>query len=127
MDNKKAVRTDAAPAPVGPYSQAVVAGELVFCSGQLAFDPVTGTLETGDIERETSRVMENLKAVLDAAGCSFDNVVKTTIFLRSMDDFGKVNGVYGRYFKDVPPARSTVQVGRLPKDANVEIECIAVK
>jgi len=123
---KKIVRTDKAPEPVGPYSQAVIAGGCVFCSGQLALDTSTGALMTGDIRQETTRVMENLKEVLESAGCSFDNVVKTTIYVKDMNDFAAINEVYGSFFSDDPPARATVQVARLPKDANVEIDCIAV-
>ena len=124
---KKVVQTDRAPEPVGPYSQAVIAGGFVFCSGQLALDTATGALIEGDIRQETARVMENLNRVLDSAGCSFDNVVKTTIYVRDMNDFAAINEVYGSFFSDDPPARATVQVARLPKDANVEIDCIAVK
>ena len=123
---KKVVQTDRAPEPVGPYSQAVIAGGCVFCSGQIAFDSVTGALIAGDIRQETAKVMENLGGVLDSAGCSFKNVAKTTIYLKDMNDFPAINEVYGSYFSDDPPARATVQVARLPKDANVEIECIAV-
>ena len=121
------IRTDRAPEPVGPYSQAVIAGGYVFCSGQIALDTVTGALMAGDIKQETTRVMENLGGVLDSAGCSFENVVKTTIYVRDMNDFAAINEVYGSFFSDDPPARATVQVARLPKDANVEIDCIAVK
>ena len=124
---KTAVKTGGAPEPVGPYSQAIIAGDFVFCSGQIALDPRTGTLVTGDIEHETKRIMENLSAVLAMAGSSLENVVKTTIFLSSMEDFARVNDVYGGFFKDMPPARSTVQVARLPRDVHVEIECIALK
>ena len=124
---KKVVQTDRAPEPVGPYSQAVIAGGFVFCSGQIALDTATGALIEGDIRQETARVMENLKGVLDSAGCSFDNIVKTTIYVRDMNDFSAINEVYGSFFSDDPPARATVQVARLPKDANVEIDCIAVK
>ena len=123
----KDVRTAGAPEPVGPYSQAVVAGGFVFCSGQIALDPVTGTMVDGDVAAETAQVMDNLKAVLDAAGSSLDRAVKMTIYLSDMDDFAVVNEVYGRYFGDIPPARSTVQAARLPKGANVEIDCIAVR
>lgn len=126
MVEKKIVRTDKAPEPVGPYSQAVIAGGCVFCSGQLALDTATGALMAGDIRQETTRVMENLKEVLESAGCSFDNVVKTTIYVKDMNDFSAINEVYGSFFSDDPPARATVQVARLPKDANVEIDCIAV-
>ena len=123
---KREVKTVTAPNPVGPYSQAVIAGGFVFCSGQIALDPKTGAFVGGDIESETTRVMENLKAVLESAVSSLEKIVKTTIFLRNMDDFPRVNEVYGRYFKEAPPARATVQVGKLPKDAGVEIECIAI-
>ena len=124
---KREVKTDRAPNPVGPYSQAVIAGDFVFCSGQIALNQSTGAMVDGDIESETMQVMENLKAVLESAGSSLDSVVKTTIFLGDMDDFARVNEVYGRYFGEIPPARSTVEVARLPKGANVEIECIAGK
>ena len=124
---KKVVRTDRAPEPIGPYSQAVIAGGCVFCSGQIALDTVTGALLAGDIRQETAKVMENLGGVLESAGCSFKNVVKTTIYLKDMNDFPAINEVYGSFFSDDPPARATVQVARLPKDANVEIDCIAVK
>jgi len=125
--NKRAVRTAEAPAPVGPYSQAIVAGDFVFCAGQIALDPVTGALVIGGIRLETARVMENLLVVLREAGCSMENVVKTTIYLRDMNDFAAVNEVYGTFFKDTPPARATVQAARLPRDAGVEIECIALR
>lgn len=123
---KREVKTANAPDPVGPYSQAVIAGDYVFCSGQIALKAGTGEMVNKDIESETAQVMENLKAVLESAGSSLDRAVKTTIFLRDMDDFAVVNEVYGSYFKEVPPARSTVQVAKLPKGANVEIDCIAV-
>jgi 2-iminobutanoate/2-iminopropanoate deaminase len=121
------VNTDNAPTPVGPYSQAVVCGGFVFCSGQIALEPGTGALVDRDIESETARVMENLRAVLEAAGSSLDRVVKTTIFLRDMGDFARVNEVYGSYFASNPPARSTVQVAALPKGVRVEIECISLR
>ena len=123
---KREVKTDRAPNPVGPYSQAVIAGDFVFCSGQIAIDQSTGEIVDIDIESETVQVMENLKAVLESAGSSLNRVVKTTIFLRSIDDFSGVNEVYGRYFGEIPPARSTVEVARLPKGANVEIDCIGL-
>ncbi len=123
---KREVKTENAPAPVGPYSQAVIAGGFVFCSGQIALDPRTGTIVGNDIESETKQVMENLKAVLESAGSSFDRVVKTTIFLKNMDDFARANEVYGRYFGEIPPARSTVEVVKLPKGASVEIDCLAL-
>lgn len=122
---KKIVKTDTAPTPVGPYSQAVVSGGFVFCSGQIALEPGTGILVDRDVESETARVMENLSTVLEAAGSSLSSVVKTTIFLRDMSDFAKVNEVYGSFFDANPPARSTIQVAALPKGVRVEIECIA--
>ena len=125
--DKLVIKTDAAPEPIGPYSQAIVSGDFVFCSGQIALDPETGSLVANGIEQETRRVMDNLKAVLAESGCTMDNVVKTTIYLSDMNDFPRVNEVYGEYFTDLPPARGTVQVARLPKDAHVEIECIAVR
>ncbi|MFC1511865.1 RidA family protein [Candidatus Latescibacterota bacterium] len=120
------VRTDQAPASVGPYSQAIVAGGMVYCAGQIALDPATSGMVVGDIADETRRVMENLGAVLEAAGSSFDRVVKTTIYLRDMAVFPRVNEVYGSYFGACPPARATVQVSALPKGAGVEIDCIAL-
>ena len=122
---KREVRTDKAPDPAGPYSQAVISGSLVFCSGQIALVPGTGEFAGKDIESETTQVMENLKTVLESAGSSLQEVVKTTIFLSDMDDFARVNKVYGSYFGEIPPARSTVQVAKLPKGASVEIDCIA--
>ncbi|OYU80075.1 MAG: reactive intermediate/imine deaminase [Flavobacterium sp. BFFFF1] len=125
---KKIINTDKAPAPIGPYSQAVSIGDLLFTSGQIALDPATMHLVIHDIETETKQVMENLKAVLEAAGMGFENVVKTTIFLMDMDDFNNVNKVYGSYFNDeTAPARETVQVSGLPKGVNVEISMIASK
>lgn len=123
---KKIVLTQDAPQPIGPYSQAVKAGSFLFCSGQIALDPKSGALAAPDVEGQTRRVMENLQAVLQTGGCDFSHVVKTTIFLKSMSDFPKVNEIYGAYFKKDPPARSTVEVARLPKDVLVEIEAIAV-
>ena len=123
---KREVKTDKAPKPVGPYSQAVTAGDFVFCSGQIAINPQTGELVIDDVESETRQVMENLKAVLVSAGSSLDRVLKTTIFLKNIDDFVKVNEIYGSYFSEIPPARSTVQAVNLPKDVRVEIDCIAV-
>ena len=123
---KRIVRTDAAPAAIGPYSQAVVANGFVFAAGQVPLDPSTGQLVPGDIRAQTKRVMENLKAVLAAAGSSFDKVVKTTVFLRDLNDFGTMNEIYGEYFQENPPARSTVQVAKLPREAAVEIEVVAL-
>jgi len=124
---KKIIFTDKAPAPIGPYSQAVLAGNTLYTSGQIPLDPATGELVGGDIETETKQVMENLKAVLEAAGMDFSNVVKTSIFIINMDDFAKINTVYGSYInEETAPARETVQVARLPKNVNVEISMIAV-
>lgn len=120
------ILTKDAPQPIGPYSQAVRANGFLFCSGQIALDPSTGQLSASDVEGQTKRVMENIKAVLAAGGSGFDRVVKTTIFLKSMGDFPKVNEIYGSYFKAAPPARSTVEVSRLPKDVLVEIEITAL-
>ncbi len=128
MANERTViNTDTAPAAIGPYSQAIVAGGFVFCSGQVPFDPQSGQVVEGDIATQTRRVLDNLQAVLAAAGSSFEHVVKTTIFLQDMNDFQAVNGIYSEYFGAEPPARSTVQVARLPRDVRVEIEAIALK
>jgi 2-iminobutanoate/2-iminopropanoate deaminase len=126
--NKKTVHTELAPKAIGPYSQAVVAekGMLVFASGQIPLDPQTGQVVEGGIEAQTRRVFENLEAVLKAAGSGFDRAVKTTVFLKDMDDFAGMNAVYESFFPCVPPARSTVQVARLPRDVLVEIECMAL-
>jgi 2-iminobutanoate/2-iminopropanoate deaminase len=125
------VRTAQAPAAIGPYSQAVVVPvgdgmNMVFCSGQIPLDPATGALVEGDIAVQTRQVLDNLGAVLAAGGARFSDVVRTTIFLASMDDFGAVNAVYGERFPNDPPARATIQAARLPKDARVEIDAIAV-
>lgn len=123
-----AIRTTHAPAAIGPYSQAVRVGDLLYTSGQVALDPATGALAPGGVREQTERVIENLKAVLAAAGASPAQVFKTTVFLKDMGDFAAMNEVYGRHFAGegiVPPARSTVEVARLPKDALVEIEVIA--
>jgi 2-iminobutanoate/2-iminopropanoate deaminase len=123
---KHIISTLSAPAPVGPYQQAVRTGNLVFTAGQIPLDPQTNQLVTGGIENQTQRVLENLKAILEAAGTSLDRVVKTTVFLHDMNDFPAMNAVYARYFSTATaPARSTVQVARLPKDVAVEIEAIA--
>lgn len=120
--------TPNAPAPIGPYSQAVLFNDTLYTSGQIAINPKTGELVLQNIEVETVQVMENLKAILEVAGMTFDNVVKTTIFISNMNDFGKINTVYGSYFKEeMAPARETVQVARLPKDVNVEISVIAFR
>jgi len=128
MSEKKAVSTKSAPAAIGPYSQAVRIGDFLYTSGQVGLDPATGALVEGGIETQTTRVLENLKAVLEAAGTDFAHVVKTTVFLKNMGDFAVMNAIYGKYFAPegvVAPARSTVEVARLPKDALVEIEAIA--
>ena len=122
----KIIVTDQAPAAIGPYSQAVKAAGLLFCSGQIPLDPVSGELVSGDIRLETVRVMENLRGVLAAAGCGFEQVLRTTIYLVDMDDFPAVNEVYGRYFSAEKPARATVAVAALPKGARVEIDAVAV-
>lgn len=121
----KPISTDKAPAAIGPYSQAIQAGNLLFCSGQIPLDPVSGEIVAGDISRQTEQVMENIAAVLSAAGTDFTNVVKTTVFLVEMSDFGAMNEVYGRYFSSHRPARSTVAVKALPRGVMVEIEVIA--
>lgn len=125
-NKKEPVLSKNAPQPIGPYSQAIRSGHLLFCSGQIALDATTGQVSATDVEGQTRKVMENLGAVLQAGGASFDEVVKTTIFLKSMNDFPKVNEIYGSHFKGTPPARSTVEVSRLPKDVLVEVEAIAV-
>jgi 2-iminobutanoate/2-iminopropanoate deaminase len=124
---KKIISTNEAPAAIGPYSQAVRSGRFLFCSGQIPLDPKSGQIVPGDIAAQTRRVLDNIAAVLRAEGLTFDNVVKTTIFLTDLGDFQTVNEIYGSYFKQNPPARSTVQVSALPKNANVEIEVIAVE
>jgi 2-iminobutanoate/2-iminopropanoate deaminase len=124
---KKIIFTDKAPAPIGPYNQAVLKGNTLFTSGQIAINPATGALVLDTIEAETTQVMENMKAVLEAAGMTFENVVKTTIFIMDMNDFGKINTIYGSYFNEkTAPARETVQVASLPKNVNVEISMIAM-
>ena len=122
---REAVSTTRAPQAIGPYSQAIRAGDLVFVSGQIPLDPATGAVVAGDIAAQTHRVMQNLQAVLEAAGTSLGAVVKTTIFLADLGDFAAVNDVYGGYFTPPAPARSTVQVARLPKDVRIEIDAIA--
>jgi 2-iminobutanoate/2-iminopropanoate deaminase len=125
---KKVIYTSSAPAPIGPYSQAILAGNTLYTSGQIAIDPATGELVTGSIEDETRQVMENMKAVLAAADMDFSDVVKTTIFIMDMADFARINSVYGAYFSDdYAPARETVQVAGLPKGVNVEISMTAIK
>jgi 2-iminobutanoate/2-iminopropanoate deaminase len=125
--NMKIIESKNAPLPIGPYSQAVEVNGFIFTSGQIAIDPSSNQLIEGNAAEQTKQVLENLKQVLSAAGASLDNVVKTTIFIKNMDDFGAVNEVYAGYFSANRPARSTVEVARLPKDVLVEIDCIAVK
>ena len=122
---KTIINTDKAPAPVGPYSQAVESGGFLFCSGQIAINPATNQVLTGPVEEQTKQVMQNISAVLSKAGLGFQNVVKTTIYLINMNDFAAVNDVYAGYFKEQPPARSTVAVSALPKGVHVEIEVLA--
>lgn len=125
---KKIINTKNAPAPIGPYNQAVLAGNTLYTSGQIALNPSTGQLVNNTIEAETTQVLENMKAVLTEAGMTFENVVKTSIFIKNMNDFGKINTVYGSYFNAITaPARETVEVGNLPLFVNVEISMIAVK
>ncbi|WP_091258373.1 RidA family protein [Flavobacterium omnivorum] len=124
---KKIIFTEKAPAPIGPYNQAVLKGDTLYTSGQIAINPTTGELVTTTIEIETEQVMQNMKAVLEAAAMTFENVVKTTIFIMDMNDFVKINTVYGSYFDEkTAPARETVQVACLPKNVNVEISMIAI-
>jgi 2-iminobutanoate/2-iminopropanoate deaminase len=122
---KDIVSTDSAPKAIGPYSQAVKHNGIVYLSGQIPLDPNTGQLLEGDIAAQTERVLENLRAVLEASGSSLDRVLKTTVFLKDMGDFPRMNEVYARYFPSEAPARSTVQAARLPRDVQVEIDCIA--
>lgn len=122
---RQAITTPNAPGAIGPYSQAVRAGDFLFISGQVPFDPATMTLVEGDVQTQTRRVMDNLAAILEAAGASFDHVVKTTIYLKDMGDFALMNEVYGGYFSTPAPARATIQAARLPKDVSVEIELVA--
>ncbi len=123
--NKETVNTSSAPAAIGPYSQAITVGGMVFTSGQISINPANGEVERGDIRSQTTRVLENLSAVLAAAGASLETVVKTTVFLKSMDDFAEMNSVYSGFFSNQPPARSCVQISMLPKDVLVEIEAVA--
>jgi len=126
--SKKIIFTEKAPAPIGPYSQAVLSGNTLYTSGQIAINPANGELVLDNIEVETEQVMQNLKAVLEAADMTFDNVIKATIFIMNMGDFARINGIYGKYFDEAnAPARETVQVATLPKNVNIEISVIAVK
>jgi 2-iminobutanoate/2-iminopropanoate deaminase len=123
---KKIVATEKAPKAIGPYSQAIVHNGLAYLSGQIPLDPATGQLVEGDIAAQTTRVLENLKAVLEACGSGLDRVVKTTVFIKDMGEFAKMNETYGKYFSENPPARSTVEAARLPRDVRVEIDAIAI-
>ncbi len=123
---KKIISTENAPGAIGPYSQAVKTGNFVFCSGQIPIDPATGEFVSDNVAEQTEQVLKNLEKVLEAAESSLKNVVKTTVFLADMNDFGEMNEVYAKFFSENKPARATVQAARLPKDARVEIECIAV-
>jgi 2-iminobutanoate/2-iminopropanoate deaminase len=125
--DKTVINTSSAPAPIGPYNQAIRAGNMLFISGQVCIDPANGQLKNKDLQEETHQVMHNLKAILQEAGMTFSDVVKTTIFLTDMHRFSEVNEIYGKYFSDSFPARETVQVSALPKFVNVEISMIAVK
>ena len=124
---KKVISTAEAPQAIGPYSQAIEAGGFVFVSGQIPLIPATGELVEGSVEVQTARVLENLKAILEAAGSSLESAVKTTVYITNMDDFAKVNGIYGQYFQENPPARVCVEVSKLPKGALVEIDVIAAR
>ncbi|MCB0699147.1 MAG: RidA family protein [Chitinophagales bacterium] len=124
---KKVIRTDNAPAPIGPYNQAIQYGDMLFVSGQIAIDPETGDLIQGDIQEETHMVMKNLKAVLNEAGMDFSNIIKSSIFIMDMGQFAQINEAYAQYFDADPPARETVQVAGLPKGVNVEISVVAGK
>ena len=126
LDVKEIISTENAPGAIGPYSQAVKVSGMVFCSGQIPIDVATGEFVSNDVAEQTHQVLKNLSAVLEAAGSSLNNVVKTTVFLADMNDFSTVNEIYAEYFSDNKPARATVQAARLPRDARVEIDCIAV-
>jgi 2-iminobutanoate/2-iminopropanoate deaminase len=121
---KEIISTDKAPKAIGPYSQAVKSGGLIFTAGQIALDPASGQIIEGDVAKQTTRVMENLKAIVEAAGSTLDRTVKATVYLKDMSDFAEMNTVYGRYFAQNPPARSTVEAARLPRDVRVEIDLI---
>ena len=125
--HKTIISTQKAPAPIGPYSQAIMINDTLYASGQIAIDASTGDMITSDITLETHQVMKNMGFILEAAGMDYNNVVKCGIFVKDMNDFATINAAYGEYFKENPPARETVEVSRLPKDVNVEISCVAVK
>ncbi|HYE95707.1 MAG TPA: RidA family protein [Rubricoccaceae bacterium] len=124
---RESVRTSKAPAAIGPYSQGVLVGDTLYCSGQIALDPESGRLVQGDVEEETTQVLDNLGAVLHAAGMDYAHVVRCTVYLASMDDYAQVNEVYARYFSESPPAREAIQAAALPRGARVEISCVAVR
>jgi 2-iminobutanoate/2-iminopropanoate deaminase len=124
---RQTICTDQAPKAIGPYSQAVWAGDMLFCSGQIPLDPATGNMIAGGIAEQTTRVLENIKGVLQSQGLNFGNVVKSTVFLSDMNNFVAMNEIYAKYFPQDPPARSTIQVARLPKDALIEIEILACR
>ncbi len=121
---KEIISTDRAPKAIGPYSQAVKSGGFIFTAGQIALDPASGQIIEGDVGKQTTRVMENLKAIVEAAGSTLDRAIKATVYLKDMNDFSEMNTVYGRYFAQNPPARSTVEAARLPRDVRVEIDLI---
>lgn len=127
MTERTRISTSDAPAAIGPYSQAIAAGEFIFCSGQVALDPTTGELGADDVRAQTRRALENLNAVLRAAGATLGDVVKTTVFLVNMGDFAEMNEVYGEFFSSEPPARSTIAVAALPRGARVEVEAVALR
>jgi len=124
---KKVVYTEKAPKPIGPYSQAIIAGDFIFTAGQIPIDPKTNQVVQGDIKEQTRQVFENLKAILEEAGATFDDVVKVTVYMKDLSEFPAMNEVYSEYFKSSPPARTTVEVSRLPRDVKIEIDLIAVK
>lgn len=125
--SRSRVKTPLAPAAIGPYSQGILVGDTLYCSGQIAIDPETGSVITSSVESETERVLENLGAVLRAAGMDYENVVRCTVYLSDINDYAQVNEVYARYFSEAPPAREAVQVAALPRNARVEISCVAVR
>ena len=127
MSPKKVILTDKAPAPVGPYSQAIQAGNFLFVAGQIPFDTTTNEIVFGDVQKATKVVLENIKTIVEEAGYSMDDIVRCRVYLKDMDDFGKMNEIYGQYFTDKPPARAAIEVARLPKDVDVEISAIAWK
>jgi len=124
---KEKILSESAPKPIGPYNQAILTGKTLYISGQIPLDPHTGTLISDNIKSETKQVMTNIEEILKEANMGFDNIVKSTIFIKNMNDFSIINEIYGRYFVEIAPARETVEVSKLPLDANIEISCIAVK